>query len=162
VNFLLMKINSIDKLYYIFFTISILMLVLPFSAFAEEKQKNIQSSAVNTDISSASYLSQFVVGLIIVLLCILILAWLAKRFNGFQSLTGDSLQVLGGLSMGSRERLVLVKVGSEQLLLGVTPGQINTLHVLTQPISKPINPPDKILDMNLYESIASKLSRNKR
>lgn len=157
-----MKINAIQKINCIIFSITLLGIFFPFSALAEDKQKNIQSAGVNTDISSASYLAQFVVGLVIVLLCIVVLAWLAKRLNGFQSLSGDSLQILGGLSMGSRERLVLVKVGSEQLLLGVTPGQINALHVLNQPIDKVKKPSEKIFDLHLYEEFSSKLSRIKQ
>ena len=79
-------------------------------------------------------MAQLVLGLIIVLLCIVALAWLAKRFNRLQSTPDGSLQVLGGMSMGARERIVLVQVGTKQLLLGVAPGQINTLHVLDEPL----------------------------
>ena len=37
--------------------------------------------------------------------------------------------------MGPRERVVLLQVGDTQLLLGVTPGRIQSLHVLDQPVS---------------------------
>ncbi len=38
--------------------------------------------------------------------------------------------------MGSRERIVLLQVGEEQVLIGVSPGRINKLHVLNKPIEK--------------------------
>ncbi|VAW54146.1 hypothetical protein MNBD_GAMMA06-121 [hydrothermal vent metagenome] len=80
------------------------------------------------------HLMQLVMGLFVVLLCIIVLAWFAKKINRFNSLADGSLKILGGLSMGSRERIVLLQLGEEQLLLGVSPGKINTLHVLNTPL----------------------------
>jgi len=85
---------------------------------------------------SSSYLLQLTSGLIVVLICIVVLAWFAKRVNRLQSSTDGALKILGGLSMGSRERVVLLQVGSKQLLIGVAPGRINTLHVLDGEIDK--------------------------
>ena len=64
------------------------------------------------------------------------LAWLARRFNRLQSTADGSLRVLGGISMGARERVVLVQVGDTQLLLGVAPGRINMLHQLEEPLER--------------------------
>ena len=36
--------------------------------------------------------------------------------------------------MGTRERVVLLQVGDKQLLVGVAPGSIKTLHVLETPL----------------------------
>jgi flagellar protein FliO/FliZ len=36
--------------------------------------------------------------------------------------------------MGARERVVLIQAGETQLLLGVAPGRVQTLHVLDQPL----------------------------
>ena len=47
---------------------------------------------------------------------------------------GGGLRILGGLSMGARERVVLLQVGDTQLLVGVAPGRVQTLHVLEQPL----------------------------
>jgi len=40
------------------------------------------------------------------------------------------VQVLGGVSLGTRERAVLLSVDGTRLLVGVAPGQVRTLHVL--------------------------------
>ena len=93
---------------------------------------NIANNPLN-----ASYLAQLVVGLLVVILCIVALAWFAKRFGRLQTSSDGALQMLGGMSMGARERIVLVQVGDKQLLLGVAPGQINTLHVLDEPVQTP-------------------------
>jgi flagellar protein FliO/FliZ len=55
--------------------------------------------------------------------------------GGFSVTGNGALKILGGLSMGSRERVVLMQVGEEQILIGVSPGRIQTLHVLDKPIS---------------------------
>ncbi|EQD42713.1 Flagellar biosynthesis protein, FliO, partial [mine drainage metagenome] len=41
-----------------------------------------------------------------------------------------ALEILASMPLGAKERAVLVKVGDAQILLGVAPGQVNTLHVL--------------------------------
>jgi len=43
--------------------------------------------------------------------------------------------VISGLSIGAKERLVLIEVGKEQVLLGVSPGRVQTLHVLEEPVT---------------------------
>jgi flagellar protein FliO/FliZ len=83
---------------------------------------------------SAAYLAQMLVGLIVVIAAILVLAFLMRRVGGIQSRLGSEFRVLGGISVGSRERMLLVQVGEQQLLVGVAPGRVQTLHVLEDPI----------------------------
>ena len=109
-------------------------LLFPVSSHGAEQTGKAQVSAIATDPMSASYLAQLIVGLLVVLLCIVLLAWFAKRFNGFQSLSGSSMRILGTMSMGARERVVLIQVGDNQILLGVAPGRVNTLHVLEESV----------------------------
>ena len=77
---------------------------------------------------------QLTLGMVAVLGLIMGIAWLLKRSGRFQVAAGGGLRVLGGLSMGPRERVVLLQVGETQLLLGVAPGRVQTLHVLDQPL----------------------------
>ncbi|HFD80871.1 MAG TPA: flagellar biosynthetic protein FliO [Gammaproteobacteria bacterium] len=77
---------------------------------------------------------QLTAGMLLVLGLILAIAWLLKRSGRFQAGAGGGMRILGGLSMGTRERVVLVQVGETQLLLGVAPGRVQTLHVLEQPL----------------------------
>jgi flagellar protein FliO/FliZ len=104
-------------------------------------------------------MTQLVLGLIIVLFCIVALAWLAKRFNRLQSTPDGSLQVLGGMSMGARERIVLVQVGTKQLLLGVAPGQINTLHVLDEPLEAFSDVHPRMPGQGFAEKLSAAISR---
>ncbi len=127
---------------HLLYLLNAFLLMLPFQVFSAEESTPAVIKTANTmnadllksDPMSGGYLMQLVLGLFVVLLCILILAWFAKKMNRFNSLADGSLKVIGGLSMGSRERVVLLQVGEEQLLLGVSPGKINTLHVLSTPL----------------------------
>lgn len=96
------------------------------------KETNAHKINQSIDHASGEYLTQLVVGLLIVLLSIIVLAWIAKRMNRFKAASLGIIQVLGGVSMGTRERLVIVQVGTEQILLGISPGRINKLHVLAE------------------------------
>ena len=40
------------------------------------------------------------------------------------------MRVVGGASVGTRERVVVVEVEDARLVLGVCPGRVQTLHVL--------------------------------
>jgi flagellar protein FliO/FliZ len=84
---------------------------------------------------SAAYLAQLVVGLILVILAILALAYVMRRLNGGGHRLGGHFRVVSGISLGSRERMLLVQVGQTQLLVGVAPGRVQTLLVLDEPIA---------------------------
>lgn len=83
---------------------------------------------------NAAYLAQMLVGLVLVVAAILVLAFFMRRVGGMQSRLGSEFRVLGGISLGSRERMLLVQVGEKQLVVGVAPGRVQTLHVLDEPI----------------------------
>ncbi len=74
------------------------------------------------------------VGLFLVVIAIFASAWLYRRFGQQVGVSSQALKLIGGISLGNRERVVLMKVGDQQILLGITPGQIQKLHVLEHPI----------------------------
>ncbi|WP_454832975.1 flagellar biosynthetic protein FliO [Pseudoxanthomonas wuyuanensis] len=76
------------------------------------------------------------VALILVLGLILGLAWLLKRMpgTGLGLRQNDQLRVVTMLAVGGKERLMVIEVGGEQLLIGVAAGGINTLHRLPEPL----------------------------
>ena len=83
--------------------------------------------------SSASPSSPFasmvqgLVGLVVVVALIYGVAWLVKRV-GPRARASGIVQVLGGASVGPREKVVVVRFGGETLLLGVAPGHVSLLH----------------------------------
>lgn len=109
---------------------SLWLLALPlYAAEQADNARTLSESPV-----SASSLLQTLLGLILVLVCIALVAWLLKRSNSFHTAANGKMKVIAGLPLGTRERAVLVQVGDEQLLLGVTPQQINLLHKLDSPL----------------------------
>ncbi len=94
----------------------------------------LKSSGIeNPALSTGSYV-QVILGLVFVVLLIFGLAWLVRRMGRLQSVIGGSMKLLGGLSLGQRERAVLVQIGETQMLLGVAPGSVRTLHVFDKPV----------------------------
>jgi len=75
-----------------------------------------------------------VAGLAFVLALVFGCGWLVKRFSGMTSTRGGAIKVVSVLPVGTRERLALVEVGGQQLLLGVTAQQITTLHTFDEPV----------------------------
>ena len=89
----------------------------------------------------AASLLQLAFGLIVVLGAIAFGAYLLRRFGKLSAPVGGAMRVLGGISLGARERVVLMQVGDRQLLLGVAPGRVQTLHVLERPIVEAASAP---------------------
>ena len=95
-----------------------------FSNTAENSKKTV--AATNTDALSVS------LGLIFILIMIFSLAWFMKKM-GYTNLTGQGqLKIIATLNLGQKEKIALIQVGQQQLLVGMTATQINTLHVLDE------------------------------
>jgi len=102
------------------------------SALADLVQKTTTQVVESPDITMS--LLKVTGGLLLVIIAILGSAWAYRRFGNLTPVASDDLRVIGGVSMGSKERIVLMQVGEEQILLGVSPGRIQRLHVLNKNI----------------------------
>ncbi|EIK59913.1 MULTISPECIES: flagellar biosynthetic protein FliO [Pseudomonas] len=109
-----------------------LLLALPLSALAAEPVAQVATApAVG---SVGGQLTQLVLGLLLVIGLIFVLAWLMRRVQRIGPGNGQVIELVGSRALGPRDRLVLVQVGEEQILLGITPGRITPLHVLKTPV----------------------------
>ena len=77
--------------------------------------------------------SSMILSLIMVLAVIFISAIVLKRFNITQQ-NSSQLKVIANLSLGAKERIIVVQVGEQQLVLGVCPQQISLLKNLEKPL----------------------------
>jgi flagellar protein FliO/FliZ len=117
-------------------------------------EKTVPTPPLNT-----GTLFETLFGLLIVLGCIVLVAWLLKRTNRFHTSANGQLKIIAGLALGARERIVLVQVGEQQLLVGITPQQIQTLHVLDKPIdSEETTPVSASFAENLNQALQGKNS----
>ncbi|MES9830307.1 MAG: flagellar biosynthetic protein FliO [Candidatus Thiodiazotropha sp.] len=94
---------------------------------ADTAQKQL---GVNVSPLGADSLLSTVGGLLLVLGIIIGGAWLFKRYAQMPMGGKGMVRVVGGASVGTRERVIVVEVDNQRLLLGVAPGQVRTLHIL--------------------------------
>ncbi len=75
-------------------------------------------------------LLRVVVSLALVLAAVGGAAWVLRRMRGLGTGAGHAIELVAQASLGTRERVVLVRVGGHELLLGVAAGSVRTLLVL--------------------------------
>jgi|GEM_PF-2553414 len=80
--------------------------------------------------------SNMILSLLMVLAVIVVSALILKRFNFVQQPT-EQMNIVASLSLGAKERVVVVQVGEQQMVLGVTQQQITFLDNLAEPLAKP-------------------------
>ena len=100
-----------------------------------------------------------VFALLLVLALIVGLGWLLKRLPGSGFRPSEGLKLVTSLNVGARERLVVVEVNGQQLLLGVTAKGITTLHVLPEPLPVAAAPDFKQLP-NFAHLLSQKLRKD--
>lgn len=72
--------------------------------------------------------------LAMVLLAVMIIAWLYGRVQGLRGSSGQVINVVASQALGPKERVLIVDVAGQQLVLGVTTAGMRTLHVLESPV----------------------------
>lgn len=68
--------------------------------------------------------------LILVLGLMMGAAWLLKRFNAGGTTSGGGIKIVGGVSVGSRERIMVVEVADQWIVVGVTSANISALSTM--------------------------------
>lgn len=103
-------------------------------------------NAIETERTLGQQYLSVLPALVMILLLIVGLAFLVRKYNPTLGRGNALMRVLGTMPLGGKERLILVQAGDACLLLGVTPGQIQTLHVVNKDslggelIDPPVNP----------------------
>jgi flagellar protein FliO/FliZ len=99
-------------------------LLLPSISLAAE---DAPASAVREDVLTSQAIMQVLLGLALVIAIIFILAWVLRRVSNLQQ-SHQKMKIVSSLSLGTRERAVLIEVGDRQVLLGVSPGSVSLLE----------------------------------
>ncbi|RJG15580.1 flagellar biosynthetic protein FliO [Massilia cavernae] len=87
----------------------------------------MQSPNVGT---SAGNLIQTIFALLLVLGLLAGLAWFMKRY-GPKAVGGPAnLRLVGALNLGGRERIMVVEVGDQWIVVGASPGRVNALATM--------------------------------
>lgn len=84
-------------------------------------------AADNPGMSATGGVLKMVLGLAVVLGIMALVTWLLKRMmpgvSGHQSV----VRIVGGVSVGTRERVVVLEVAGRWLVVGVAPGQVSAI-----------------------------------
>ena len=87
--------------------------------------------------ASSGSLLQTIFALMFVLALLIALAWAMKRY-GPKALGGNSkMRVISSLNLGGRERIVLIEVADQWIVVGASPGRINALATLPRQEGEP-------------------------
>lgn len=100
-------------------TVRLFLFLLPAPALAAEALPSPAGSLLQMLLGLGATLALLVGGL-----------YLLKRLQGTRASQPGALRVIGATAVGPREKVVLVAVGKQVLVLGVAPGRISALHTL--------------------------------
>lgn len=82
-------------------------------------------------------LVKLLLGLLLVIGLIFGLGFALRRMQQLGPRRGQIIRLVAVQHLGPRDRLALVEVGGEQVLLGLSGGRITPLHVLKDPVPMP-------------------------
>ncbi|WP_022962788.1 flagellar biosynthetic protein FliO [Halopseudomonas pelagia] len=94
------------------------------------------SAPAASQVSLMGQLVQLGGGLLLVVGLIFLMGYLMRRVGPLAPQGGQHIRLVSSLPLGPRDRLLLIDVGGKQLLLGASPGRINTLHVFEEPVAE--------------------------
>ncbi|MFZ6767022.1 flagellar biosynthetic protein FliO [Undibacterium sp. Di26W] len=78
-------------------------------------------------VSPSGGLLQIIMALLLVLALVVAAAWVMKRLGPIQGGNKIQVKIIGGINVGNRERVMVVEVADQWLILGVTANNINNL-----------------------------------
>jgi flagellar protein FliO/FliZ len=79
---------------------------------------------------STGSLLQTILALVLVLALLAGLAWAAKRYAPRMAGNSANLRMVGALNIGGRERIMVVEVGDQWIVVGASPGRVNALATM--------------------------------
>lgn len=110
--------------------------VSPVTASQPNSNPYYQNANGNSpQIGSGGHLLNVTLGLMLIIGLIFGLSWFVKRFSQGPFSGNSHLKIIATMPLGTRERIVLIDAGGQQLLLGITSTHINTLHTFDIPIA---------------------------
>jgi len=124
------------------------LLALPLLLSAQAARANAFAAPAQISAPSAGFgVMRMVLALLLVLAAVYAAAALLRRLRVLGPAGTAQLQVISQVALGARERAVLLRAGSRQIVVGVAPGNVRLLWALDEPVSAPApssDAPDQI------------------
>jgi flagellar protein FliO/FliZ len=93
---------------------------------------------VSAELFDPAYLMRVFGSLLLVFACLFGLVFLLRKLNGVPAIDRKVIRVLGSVKLGSREKIALIEVGSQQLLVGIAAGSVSSLHVFPDSVDSQV------------------------
>ena len=87
----------------------------------------LSAQAAEATTSPTASMFKMLLGLAIVLLVLALITWAMKKFMPGVTGQQSAIRVVGGVSVGSRERVVVLEVAGRWIVVGVAAGQVSGL-----------------------------------
>lgn len=105
----------------------------------------------------SGYFIKMILSMLLIIGMLAAFSWYTRRFG--MGMLGhkpnDHLQVVSMLSLGAKERVVMIQAGDDQLILGLVPGEIKKLHVIKNTKSSDTN------SKSFSKQLSSEIHKNK-
>ncbi|WP_286271749.1 flagellar biosynthetic protein FliO [Thalassotalea hakodatensis] len=146
--------HKISRYYTLRCISSLLVLLFPVISLAQENNVEVGKHA-NVNMDAAS----MILALLLVLALIVVSAFVLKKFTMINKVS-SGMKVIASLPLGSKEKLMVIQVGDEQLLLGVCHQQVTLIKTLETPL--PENSPiTGAINNPLAKFINQKINNNR-
>jgi len=109
-------------------------------------------------VMNLALLGKTALALAVVLGCVLVFGWLARRVGSRPLAPGKLMRVVSSTGLGQREKVVIVEVRGQWLVLGVTAQQVTALAQMDAPEPEP--EAVGVADDNFAERLAVALKHN--
>ena len=98
------------------------------------------ATAAPVSLSGSNSVLQMLLGLFMVIAIIIGLSLAVKKFNMFPTGAPGAIKIISGLALSNKDRILLLQVGDEQILVSASPGQVRKVHKLRNPVVVDANP----------------------
>lgn len=97
------------------------------AAAVRAAEATVPAATPATATPSAGSLLQVLLGLIVVLALMAAAVWLMKRFGIARGAGNSVVKIVGGISVGNRERVLVLEVADQWIVVGVAAGRVSAL-----------------------------------
>lgn len=103
---------------------------MPPVASPDPNQRPPQVVMPASNVPATGSLLQTILALVLVLGLLLGLAWFLKRYGPRAMGASANVKLVGALNIGGRERIMVVEVGDQWIVVGASPGRVNGLATM--------------------------------
>lgn len=90
-------------------------------------------------VSATGSMLKMMLGLVFVLAVMALVAWFLKRMMPSIGKQQSAVCIVGSVSVGSRERVVVLEIAGRWLVVGVAPGQVSAIADLDKSVQDSLN-----------------------